>query len=239
MSNKELEECIINVKPLKVLFVEDNIEFAKQTIKLFNNFFNNVTLAINGADGIEKFKTTNFDLVISDINMPDIDGISMIRELKTINRNIPIIMLTAHDDSKLIIECIQIGVDGYLLKPIQLEEMLIILQKISQQSIYRKELSKIVLNSDFTWIASTSELLYCNALVKLTSNEIKFLSGLITAKGSIIQYDKIDEIVFNKDEYDKKRTINLTTRLRNKIGNNLIESVYGEGYRIRIDNKHT
>ena len=239
MSNKELEECIINVKPLKVLFVEDNIEFAKQTIKLFNNFFNNVTLAINGADGIEKFKTANFDLVISDINMPDIDGISMIRELKTINRNIPIIMLTAHDDSKLIIECIQIGVDGYLLKPIQLEEMLIILQKISQQSIYRKELSKIVLNSDFTWIASTSELLYCNALVKLTSNEIKFLSGLITAKGSIIQYDKIDEIVFNKDEYDKKRTINLTTRLRNKIGNNLIESVYGEGYRIRIDNKHT
>lgn len=239
MSNKELEECIINVKPLKVLFVEDNIEFAKQTIKLFNNFFNNVTLAINGADGIEKFKTTNFDLVISDINMPDIDGISMIRELKTINRNIPIIMLTAHDDSKLIIECIQIGVDGYLLKPIQLEEMLIILQKISQQSIYSKELSKIVLNSDFTWIASTSELLYCNALVKLTSNEIKFLSGLITAKGSIIQYDKIDEIVFNKDDYDKKRTINLTTRLRNKIGNNLIESVYGEGYRIRIDTKHS
>ena len=235
MNDEELEECILNSKSLNLLFVEDNREFANQTIKLFNNFFDNVTLAINGVDGIEKFKNASFDLVISDINMPDLDGISMIRELKTINYNIPIIMLTAHDDSSLIIECINIGVDGYLLKPIELEELQLILQKITQQSAYKKEINRLVLNNDFTWIISTSQLLYFDKLVKLTSNEIKFLSNLISTKGSIIQYEKIDELVFNKDDYDKKRIINLTTRLRNKIGHDLIESVYGEGYRILLD----
>ena len=239
MCDKELEECIINSKSLNVLFVEDNREFANQTIKLFNNFFNNVTLALNGNDGIAKFKESEFDLVISDINMPDINGISMIRELKTLNYNIPIIMLTAHDDSPLIIECIQIGVDGYLLKPIQLDKLLLILQKIIQQFKYKVENSEIVLNREFTWIVSTSQLLHCNNLVKLTSNEIKFLSNLIMTRGSIIQYEKIDELVFDKDGYDQKRIVNLTTRLRNKIGNNLIESVYGEGYRIKLDNQHS
>jgi len=238
MSDIELEKCIENSKLLNVLFVEDNKEFANQTIKLFHNFFKSVTLALNANDGITKFKTNQYDLVISDINMPNMNGISMIQQLKNINHTIPIIMLTAHDDSKLILKCIEIGIDGYLLKPIQLNELLVILKKITQQFTYKKVVTKINLNNNFTWIPNTSQLLYFDTVVKLTANETKFLSNLIMTEGSIISHEALDELVFDRDGYDHKRIINLMTRLRKKIGNDLIESVYGEGYRIKIDYTH-
>ena len=236
MTDQELEACTLYSKSLRVLFVEDNIEFANQAIKLLDNFFDNITLAIDGIDGINKFKNSSFDIVISDINMPNLDGISMIKELKTINDNIPIIMLTAYDDSPSILECINIGIYGYLLKPIQLDKLINILDKINKQYVRKEETDNIRINNNFFWILSTSQLIYQNTLIKLTSNEIKFLSHLINNRGLISKYVEISDVVFSEDDYDKKRIMNLTNRLRNKIGDNLFESIYGEGYRIKFDN---
>ena len=236
MNDEELEECILYSKSLKVLFVEDNTEFANQAIKLFNNFFDNITLAINGIDGINKFKNGDFDIVISDINMPDSDGLSMIKELKTLDYNIPIIMLTAYDDSPLIIECVKVGIYGYMLKPIQLDQLTSILERINKQYIPKQVIDKIKVNDDFIWIPSTSQLSYRKVAIKLTANEIKFISHLINNRGAISGYIEINEVVFNEHDYNKKRIANLTNRLKNKVGDNLFESLYGEGYRIKFDN---
>jgi len=107
---------------LKVLYVEDNHDVKESTVVLLKLFFNTIITASNGCEGIEKFKQNSIDLVITDINMPQMDGLTMAQELKNSDPDIPILIFSAYNDSNYFLEAIKIGVEGYLLKPIDIEQ---------------------------------------------------------------------------------------------------------------------
>jgi diguanylate cyclase (GGDEF)-like protein len=121
--NFEIHELVDFTKKLKILYVEDNEEAREAILDLIKNFFNDITVAVDGQDGLSKFKDGVFDLVISDIRMPKMDGIEMIVEIRELQPDIPIIVATAHKETELLIDCIKIGVDGYLLKPINFTQL--------------------------------------------------------------------------------------------------------------------
>ena len=119
----DIKKLIQFTKTLKVLYVEDNME-AKDALKnLLSNFFNNITLGIDGKDGLEKFKSSKFDLIITDIKMPKMNGIEMMEKIRFIDDEIPIIVSTAHQDQEFLISCIELGVNSYLLKPINHKQL--------------------------------------------------------------------------------------------------------------------
>ena len=124
---KELTKSSIE---LKILYVEDDESARIKTLQLLKNFFRDITIAINGKDGIEKFSNDNFDLVITDINMPYMNGIEMLKKIRELDKDIPCLILSAHDDSEYFVDAIKLSLDGYILKPIEITQFTDILYKI-------------------------------------------------------------------------------------------------------------
>lgn len=115
----DLESLIEQTKNINLLYIEDNQETREATLMLFKIFFDNIITAVDGEDGLEKFKNNDIGLVITDMSMPKINGMLMAKEMKQINANIPIIVLTAITNSSTIDESRDIGINSYINKPLE------------------------------------------------------------------------------------------------------------------------
>jgi len=131
-------------KSLHVLYVEDNETLRENTLKVLNNFFQEVHTAVDGLNGIDKYKTfeiTNgrpYDLVISDINMPHLNGIEMSEKILSFEINQPIIFVTAHNESEYLHQAISLGISSFLLKPLNLQDLASVFYKVCQGISDRK-----------------------------------------------------------------------------------------------------
>jgi len=123
-------EIIKYLQNLKLLYVEDNKETRESTLFLLQDIFKDIVVAIDGQDGLEKFEDHDIDIVITDINMPRLNGLKMAEKIKKIDSNIPIVILSAHMQTEFLIESIKINIKGYLLKPISLNPLLDVLTTV-------------------------------------------------------------------------------------------------------------
>jgi len=126
----DLENLIIYTQKLQLLYVEDNPEARETTLLVLNEFFCNIIVANNGEEGLEQFKNNDIDLIITDINMPKLNGLDMIKQIREIDEDILIFVLSAYNESGFFIDSIKLGVEGYLLKPIEMEQFIGILNKV-------------------------------------------------------------------------------------------------------------
>jgi PAS domain S-box-containing protein len=115
---------------LTVLYVEDNDELAKNFKKYLLKIFNNVETACNGQEALDKYKEKQFNIIISDINMPIMNGLELTKKIKEINKLQTLVLLSAYSDSKILLEAIKLGIDGYIVKPINNLEINTLLLKL-------------------------------------------------------------------------------------------------------------
>jgi YesN/AraC family two-component response regulator len=116
---QKIKELLNITKDYKLLYVEDNKLARESTAALFEKIFNITITAIDGQDGLEKFKQEkDFDLIITDINMPKMDGIEMIKEIREIDNDILIIILSAHNEQNYKDLSYKLNITEYLTKPV-------------------------------------------------------------------------------------------------------------------------
>jgi CheY-like chemotaxis protein len=131
-------------KDLTILYVEDNESLRMSTQNVFNNFFRQVDVAIDGDDGLEMYLSYHkeygayYDLVITDINMPVMDGIEMSKKILADNSAQSVIFITAHNESSYLLEAIKMGASGFLIKPLKIDEFANMLYKVCQSICDRK-----------------------------------------------------------------------------------------------------
>jgi len=131
-------------KDLTILYVEDNESLRASTQNVFNNFFKNVDVAIDGDDGLEMYLSYHkeqgqyYDLVITDINMPVMDGVEMSKEILSHNSTQSVIFITAHNEASYLLEAIKMGASGFLIKPLKIDEFANMLYKVCQAISDRK-----------------------------------------------------------------------------------------------------
>lgn len=113
---------IDNYKNLTILYVEDET-FIRTNVETCLKYFFNVISAKDGKEGLEKFQTEHIDLIITDINMPYIDGIEMLNKMKAINPNIPSIITSAYDKDCMN-KALELGVSQYIPKPFDVKDLL-------------------------------------------------------------------------------------------------------------------
>ncbi len=136
---------ISNLKNITVLYVEDEADLRNVTSQILKNFTKKQFLAENGQEGLDIFTENEkeIDLIITDINMPIMNGLDMIKEIKKINFNIPVIVATAFSNKEYLLEAIDIGVDKYVLKPIDVSKLL----QVMSQSLLYHELKELYTDS--------------------------------------------------------------------------------------------
>jgi len=132
MTNRR-EEIRKYSKNINLLYVEDDLVSQEYTMKFLSPIFENIILANNGEDGFNKFLHNKIDIVITDINMPKLNGIEMIKKIQKENRNCYFIILSQHDESDIFLQSINLNVDGYILKPFSFDELLNSLEKVIEK----------------------------------------------------------------------------------------------------------
>ncbi len=137
-----IDALLKQTKTLSLLYVEDNEETRTGTIETLAIFFDEITSAIDGQDAIEKFSTGSFDLIITDINMPNLNGIEMIQKIRDIDKHIPIIVVSAHDETSNFTKTIKFGIEAYLLKPFLIDDLLTVFQKVTEHIFMKQELNE-------------------------------------------------------------------------------------------------
>ncbi|RXJ60268.1 diguanylate cyclase [Candidatus Marinarcus aquaticus] len=129
---------------IKVLYVEDEDDVRNFTAKTLSAVVKEVVLASNGQEGVDKFKLhPDIDLIITDINMPKLGGLEMCEEIQHINKDIPIVITSAHNDPDFLKKAIDIGVDAYAMKPVDLYQLLECMVKAIEPIYLRKQLEEI------------------------------------------------------------------------------------------------
>ncbi|MEA2098954.1 MAG: response regulator [Campylobacterota bacterium] len=128
------EDLKLQTKNLRVLYVEDERDTRKQISQVLSIFFKEVIIGENGLEALEKYKENPdaIDLVMTDLTMPKMDGLTMIKHIRIENPNQHVIVLTAHNSSENLMETIDLQLDGFLLKPIKMDKMVELLLKVTK-----------------------------------------------------------------------------------------------------------
>lgn len=137
-----LNKLISKACSLKILYVEDDKETLKQVTKLLKVISENILTANNGNEALDIFKNNQIDILITDITMPKMNGIELIKEIKDLKINIPTVILSAYTDQKNIIDAIKAGIDGFIFKPIQSNQFFETIEKVVNQACIIKENEK-------------------------------------------------------------------------------------------------
>ena len=235
MTPDKLENIIKCTKNLNILYIEDNISVQKQTTKMLESFFNKIYLANNGKGAIELFEKENlYNLVITDIEMPLLDGISFIEAIRKYNKKIPIIVLSAHDNKNYFLKTIKAGIDGYILKPYTLEQIVqtleYIIDKYDMQKIFE---NLIKLEFNFTCDRYKCQLYKDDFQIKLSKNETKLFELFIETNSMIKTYAEIVYYLFHDCNNNTKKIRNLIRRLKIKLNHDLFDTIYSYGYSLK------
>jgi CheY-like chemotaxis protein len=130
--NINLSELIEFTRSLNILFVEDNDDVRNQLLKFLKNFFNEIDVAFDGVDAFDKFQKnqTKYNLVITDISMPRLDGIELSKKIMNLNINQKIIIVSAHTEADKLNKLKEIGVFDILQKPVGYNNLIDSLEKL-------------------------------------------------------------------------------------------------------------
>ncbi len=134
---------------LSLLYVEDDLALQQESKELFTVLFKSVEVASDGIEALEIYKNKDFDVLITDVKMPNMDGVELTKKIKEINPNQSIIIISAYNDTEYLIEFLNLNIKQFIQKPIETNNMLQILYDVSKSIInekmveqYRKELEK-------------------------------------------------------------------------------------------------
>jgi diguanylate cyclase (GGDEF)-like protein len=213
MNEMELIEIEEETKRLRLLYVEDNPEARSSTLLILEQFFDYIEVGVDGQDGYEKFKNGHFDLIMSDINMPRLNGIEMIRLIRKENLAIPILVLSAYNEQNFFIDGIKAGIEGYLLKPIDIDQFMDIMTRVIYRMKLRRENEAYKTNLEQMVAQQTKEIktkaerIYYQALTdQLTGLYNSAMLNQLLEKGSykfLIYLDIVNFKTINK-QYGKK-----------------------------------
>jgi two-component system OmpR family response regulator len=228
------------MKNKSVLLAEDDDNLGL----LLRNYLNmkkfETVLEINGTKALETFKKGSFDICIFDIMMPDMDGITLAREVRKINPEMPIIFLTAKSQKDDIIEGFKSGADDYITKPFSMEELIYrinaILRRISNQPDHKKqEIYKI---GEYTFDTLKQHLSIRDQTLKLTTKESELLELLCRHKNEVLERNFALRAIWIDDNYFNARSMDVyITKLRKYLKKDptlKILNVHGKGYKLLV-----
>ena len=224
-----------------ILLVEDE-EHLQEALQLNLRMEGyDVTIAGDGAKALSWAAQAHFDLIIMDVMLPEVDGISVTETIRLTNREVPILMLSARDSSDYRIAGLRKGADDYLTKPFHLEELLLRIGKLIQKNSKQKQVTTVPERFEFGGnvldFGLRQVITFRGETLQLTKKEWLLLRLLIENKSEVVPREKILQMVWGYQVYPNTRTIdNFILNFRKYFEKDskqprFFHSVRGIGYR--------
>lgn len=194
-----------------ILLVEDE-EHLQEALQLNLQMEGyDVTIAGDGAKALSWVAQAHFDLIIMDVMLPEIDGISVTETIRLTNREVPILMLSARDSSDYRITGLRKGADDYLTKPFHLEELLLRIGKLIEKNTKQKQVTsfpeKFEFGGNVLDFSLRQAITFRGETLQLTKKEWLLLRLLLENKGEVVAREKILQMVWGYQVYPNTRTI--------------------------------
>ena len=218
------------LQKLTILIVEDENEIRKLMEEVMKSVFFEVYSAKNGDEGIKKFKKFAPDLIVTDIAMPIMDGLDMAKMINEISPTTPIIALSAFSDKEKLLKAIEVGVDKYILKPVDMDELLLAIENIARSKF--KNMNIIKITDELQYNPASKQLLCNDQEILLTKKEFSFIALLINKMGNLVLL--IKKNVWSDENVNDTAIRTFVKRVRDKIGQDVIKNIPGLGYKIEV-----
>jgi len=221
----------------RVLLCEDEKD-AREILSFYlNTIFEEVVVAEDGLEGLELYKKnmesgTAFDLVLTDIKMPNMDGMEMLETIHALNREQKFIIVSAYQDEEKLLKSINLRVLGYFVKPLNVDNIMGMLQKAKEEVLHDRE-SNIKINDIYTYDKHEKLLYEEGKIVKLSKRETQVLDILMRSQGKIVPTDRFKEEIWGTTEKLDSTFRTVVKRLKDKIKReDFILSRKGQGYMV-------
>ena len=221
------------LKNLNILYIEDEKNIRLNIKKTLELFCENVFDTENISNAKKILTTQRIDIIISDINLPDMSGIDFVKEIRISDKTIPIILLSAYTDKEFLLEATKLKLVDYLTKPINFKDLNDALQKCVEEILYNSRYI-ITFKNNIQYNVSHHCLIDDNKdEIHLTSKEIDLLNFLIKNNNRVCSSDELKLAIW--DDYleaTDSALKNLLNKLRKKIGKESIINISGVGYKL-------
>ena len=240
MNTKNLFE---QTKKLSLLIVEDYAPLREELLDIMSNYFDYCEVATDGQKGLDHYSAyhdkhgTYFDLILTDIKMPELSGVAMIETIYQYNESQSIIVLSAHNEAHYLMDLVNLGIEQFITKPLKHEQILSTLFEICTKINQNKEESlsgtKVHFDDKSYFDREKMVFYYEKEPIYMTKNELLFL--MLTTE----HLDKVysnDEVVHYFDyagvHISDENIRSLVTKLRKKLPCDCIETIYAMGYKL-------
>lgn len=218
---------------MRILMIEDNVDLARSMkVGLEKSGFQ-VDMAVTGMDGEEKAYVNSYDAILLDLNLPDKDGLEILRFLRKSQVETPVLIVTARDEIAQRAFGLDLGADDYIVKPFQLLELRARLQAVIRR-FYGRTNPEITVGA-LTIHPAARRAEYAGRLIPLASKEFDILEYLAQRHPAVVSAEEIAEHVYDEsfDPFSSVLRVHLA-RLRKKLaqasGTELLQNIRGKGY---------
>jgi DNA-binding response OmpR family regulator len=224
---------------MRILIVEDEHKIANSIKKGLEQESYAVDVAYTGTDGFDLASTEDYDLIVLDLLLPGMDGVTMCKKLRSENIHTPILMLTAKGQTTDKVQGLDAGADDYLTKPFAFEELLARIRALVRRPHHTVGTTLKV--EDLTLDTVSYEVKRADKIIQLSSREFALLEYLMRHPSKTLTKDQIIGHVWNYDADVLPNTVEVYIGyLRNKLGKPaLIHTVRGFGYKLAYVSKST
>jgi len=225
-----MTNTLLALKNKTVLFAEDDDVMREQTAEILSMIFKKVYTARDGEEAYELYEDEKPDIIITDIKMPRKDGLKLIKQIRQKDYRTPIILLTSYTDPSMLINAANLSVDGYLLKPIEFEQLTMTICTAMQR--IQKGLGLLKLHTDIYYNTGTKEVYSKGNYISLGTKENELLELFIKNRHLTLSKEDIATHLWPFDPISDSAIKNIILRIRKKLGVDIILSVRSMGYRL-------
>lgn len=224
---------------MRILLVEDEHRISAYVKRGLEESGYAVDAVFTGRDALDWAEAASYDLILLDIMLPVIDGLTVCRELRQRGDVTPVLMLTARDDVDDRVNGLDAGADDYLVKPFAMKELLARLRALSRRSSEQPK-SPVLSFADLSLDTRTHQVRRSGQIIPLAVKEFSVLECLLREPERVLTRTQIAEHVWNYDTFNPSNVVDVYIRnLRRKVDDpfekKLIHTVRGVGYRLSLD----
>ncbi|MBU3014729.1 response regulator [Poseidonibacter lekithochrous] len=219
---------INNLKELNVLYIDDDKVACKHMEATLSYFFKEVFIEHNGLNALDIYQKESIHLLLVDYDMPIMNGLSFLQEIRKINNTIPAVIISSYNDKEKLLKAMKLNLVAYLTKPLEFSDLKDVLEECSLW-MDKHGLLKVSISENCVYDYSTKTIRTNDDVISLTAYEYRIFEFLLTNKNKVVTFEEIFYVLDNEDA-NKKSLTSLVYKINKKLSSPVIKNIKDVGY---------